>query len=52
VQRKILEGLKIRDHAQGDRHLHQADELAVSAERHHHQHRRPLSSQWRLPRPP
>src|SRR5690349_13259954 len=31
VQRKILEGLKIREHAQGARHLHRADELAVSA---------------------
>jgi DNA polymerase (family 10) len=31
VQRKILEGLKIREHAHGARHLHRADELAVSA---------------------
>jgi hypothetical protein len=31
VQRKILEGLKIREHAQGARHLHRADELAISA---------------------
>jgi hypothetical protein len=30
VQRKILEGLKIRERAQGARHLHRADELAVS----------------------
>ena len=28
VQRKILEGLKIREHALGARHLHRADELA------------------------
>src|SRR4029434_6483313 len=31
VQRKILEGLKIREDAQGARHLHRADELAVAA---------------------
>ncbi len=31
VQRKILEGLKIRKHAQGARHLHRADELAAAA---------------------
>jgi DNA polymerase (family 10) len=31
VQRKILEGLKIREHAQGSRHLQRADELAVAA---------------------
>src|SRR5690349_2816245 len=31
VQRKILEGLKIRQTALGTRHLHRADELAVSA---------------------
>ena len=31
MQRKILEGLKIREHALGARHLHRADELAVSA---------------------
>src|SRR3954447_309583 len=31
VQRKILEGLKICEHAQGARHLHRADELAVAA---------------------
>ena len=31
MQRKILEGLKIREHARGARHLHRADELAVSA---------------------
>jgi hypothetical protein len=31
VQRKILDGLKIREHALGARHLHRAEELAVSA---------------------
>jgi DNA polymerase (family 10) len=31
VQRKILEGLKIRETALGARHLHHADELALSA---------------------
>jgi DNA polymerase (family 10) len=31
VQRKILEGLKIRKTALGARHLHRADELALSA---------------------
>jgi DNA polymerase (family X) len=31
VQRKILEGLKIREAALGARHLHRADELALSA---------------------
>jgi DNA polymerase (family 10) len=31
VQRKILEGLKIRQTALGTRHLHRADELALSA---------------------
>src|SRR6201997_1802919 len=31
VQRKILDGLKIREHALGERHLHRADELARSA---------------------
>jgi DNA polymerase (family X) len=31
MQRKILEGLKICEHAQGARHLHRADELAVAA---------------------
>jgi DNA polymerase (family 10) len=31
VQRKILEGLKIREHARGARHLPRADELARSA---------------------
>jgi DNA polymerase (family 10) len=31
VQGKILEGLKIREHALGARHLHRAEELAVSA---------------------
>ena len=31
VQRKILEGLKIRETALGTRHLHRADELALSA---------------------
>ena len=31
VQRKILDGLKIREHALGARHLHRADELARSA---------------------
>jgi DNA polymerase (family 10) len=31
VQRKILEGLKIRKTALGTRHLHRADELALSA---------------------
>jgi DNA polymerase (family X) len=31
VQRKILEGLKIRETALGARHLHRADELALSA---------------------
>ena len=31
VQRKILEGLKIREHRAGARHLHRADELARSA---------------------
>lgn len=30
VQRKILDGLKIREHALGARHLHRAEELAVS----------------------
>jgi DNA polymerase (family X) len=31
IQRKILDGLKIREHARGARHLHRADELARSA---------------------
>ncbi len=31
VQRKIFEGLKIRETARGARHLHRADELAHSA---------------------
>lgn len=31
MQRKILDGLKIREHALGARHLHRAEELAVSA---------------------
>jgi hypothetical protein len=31
VQRKILDGLKIREHALGARHLHRAEELVVSA---------------------
>jgi DNA polymerase (family X) len=31
LQRKILEGLKIREHSLGARHLHRAEELAVSA---------------------
>src|SRR3954471_22068381 len=31
MQRKVLEGLKIREHAKGARHLHRADELAVAA---------------------
>jgi DNA polymerase (family 10) len=31
IQRKILDGLKIREHARGGRHLHRADELARSA---------------------
>jgi len=31
VQRKILEGLKIREQSLGARHLHRADELAASA---------------------
>src|SRR5436309_11653007 len=31
VQRKILQGLKIREHGLGARHLHRADELALSA---------------------
>ena len=30
MQRKILDGLKIREHALGARHLHRAEELAVS----------------------
>src|SRR3954469_2586234 len=33
VQRKILEGLKIREHGLGARHLHRAEELAVSAKK-------------------
>src|SRR5438874_151770 len=31
VQRKVLEGLKIRETALGTRHLHRADELALAA---------------------
>ena len=31
IQRKILDGLKIREHARGARHVHRADELARSA---------------------
>src|SRR5947209_8900660 len=31
VQRKILQGLEIREHGLGARHLHRADELAASA---------------------
>jgi DNA polymerase (family 10) len=31
VQRKILDGLRIREHALGARHLHRADELALAA---------------------
>jgi DNA polymerase (family 10) len=31
LQRKILEGLEIREHSVGARHLHRAEELAVSA---------------------
>ena len=31
MQRKIIDGLKIREHALGARHLHRAEELAVSA---------------------
>jgi DNA polymerase (family 10) len=31
IQRRVLEGLKIREHSLGARHLHRADELAVAA---------------------
>ena len=31
LQRKVLEGLKLREHGLGARHLHRADELAVAA---------------------
>jgi hypothetical protein len=31
MQPKILDGLKIREHALGARHVHRAGELAVSA---------------------
>jgi DNA polymerase (family 10) len=31
LQRKILEGLKIREQTRGARHLHRADELAATA---------------------
>ena len=31
MQRKIIEGLKLRETALGTRHLHRADELAITA---------------------
>jgi DNA polymerase (family X) len=31
LQRRVLEGLKLREHTLGARHLHRADELAVTA---------------------
>ncbi|MFL5266995.1 MAG: hypothetical protein ACJ8AH_10435 [Stellaceae bacterium] len=31
MQRKNLDGLRIREHAPGARHVHRAGELAVSA---------------------
>jgi DNA polymerase (family 10) len=31
LQRRVLEGLKLREHSLGARHLHRADELAVAA---------------------